>query len=242
MYGLYLRSGLIYKESVAESKKSFSIQYFFVDNRGHLVLTSCLSRLQRAFRVADSAEEVAQYLTRAGEKSVGLEKYAVGDIKQLTNDGVLPFTNRSYVEIRDRDTNKELKLIPLVEEDIGELHAILKDGRKQKSEKLTSHFREIKQKEARVMEGLFSLYQRLEPQLRLQPVELGKLQITSEEKQIAELNSNLHYLGHFKEGLPEGEGKEVLVEEGISYNGWFRRGQKSGPGYLVNSNLDTLYC
>jgi hypothetical protein len=64
-------------------------------------------------------EDVAQQLVRAGEKSVSLEKYHINDIKQLINDGILPFTNRSYVEIRDKDTGKELKLIPLVEEDIG---------------------------------------------------------------------------------------------------------------------------
>ena len=106
MYGLYLRTGLIYKESVAESKKSFSIQYFFIDDKGRLNLTSCLARLQRVLRVAETIEEAAQQLVGAGEKSVALEKYANGEIKHLVNDGVLPFTNRSYVEIRDRDTGK----------------------------------------------------------------------------------------------------------------------------------------
>lgn len=146
MYGLYLRSGLIYKESVAESKKSFSIQYFFVDDRGRLHLINCLPRLQRVLRVTESVEEAAEQLVSAGEKSVSLEKYVVGEIKLLVNDGVLPFTNRSYVEIRDRESGKELKLIPLVEDDIAELHALLREPRKHKNEKLTSHFREIKQK------------------------------------------------------------------------------------------------
>ncbi len=59
---------------------------------------------------------------------------------------------------------------------------------------------------------------------------------------MVEINPNLHYLGEFREGKPNGDGKEVLVEEGISYNGLFRNGKKHGAGYLVNSNLDTLYC
>lgn len=32
------------------------------------------------------------------------------------------------------------------------------------------------------------------------------------------------------------------MNEGFSFNGKFSGGKKHGKGYLVNSNLDTLYC
>jgi hypothetical protein len=51
-------------------------------------------------------EDVAQQLVRASEKSISLDKYHINDIKQLINDGILPFTNRSYVEIKDKETSK----------------------------------------------------------------------------------------------------------------------------------------
>lgn len=56
------------------------------------------------------------------------------------------------------------------------------------------------------------------------------------------MNPNLTYLGPIVNGLPEGEGKEILVREGISFNGFFKNGKKNGAGYLVNSHLDTIYC
>jgi hypothetical protein len=114
MYGLYLRVGLIYRESLVESKKSFSIHYFFLDDKNRLYLAHSLARLQKILRVVTSVEEVARQLARAGEKSIQLEKYAVSDVKTMVNDGILPFTNRTYVEIKDKETGKELKLFSLV--------------------------------------------------------------------------------------------------------------------------------
>ena len=44
------------------------------------------------------------------------------------------------------------------------------------------------------------------------------------------------------EGLAEGQGKQILIEGGITYSGSFKGGKKHGIGYLVNENLDTLEC
>lgn len=43
-------------------------------------------------------------------------------------------------------------------------------------------------------------------------------------------------------GMPHGGGKEVLLVDGLSFNGNFKHGKKHGRGYITNSNLDTLYC
>lgn len=54
--------------------------------------------------------------------------------------------------------------------------------------------------------------------------------------------SENQYEGEKVEGIAEGEGKQILIGEGITYSGRFRKGKKHGVGYLVNGNLDTLEC
>jgi hypothetical protein len=34
----------------------------------------------------------------------------------------------------------------------------------------------------------------------------------------------------------------VLLVDGLSFSGNFRKGKKHGQGYVTNSSLDTLYC
>jgi len=62
------------------------------------------------------------------------------------------------------------------------------------------------------------------------------------EPKVIKLNDNQHYVGEVAEGLPHGGGKEVLLVDGLSFNGGFRKGKKHGRGYITNSSLDTLYC
>jgi hypothetical protein len=50
------------------------------------------------------------------------------------------------------------------------------------------------------------------------------------------------YEGEKVEGKAEGQGKQILISKGITYNGAFLAGKKHGKGYLVNENLDTLEC
>jgi hypothetical protein len=49
-------------------------------------------------------------------------------------------------------------------------------------------------------------------------------------------------VGEVSDGLPHGGGKEVLLVDGLSFSGGFRRGRKHGRGYITNSSLDTMYC
>ncbi len=62
-----------------------------------------------------------------------------------------------------------------------------------------------------------------------------------EERRKEEVEEN-QYEGEKVEGLAEGQGKQILVGEGITYSGTFKGGKKHGAGYLVNGNLDTLEC
>ena len=43
-------------------------------------------------------------------------------------------------------------------------------------------------------------------------------------------------------GKAEGNGKQILISQGITFNGQFRMGMKNGAGYLVNELLNTLQC
>ena len=43
-------------------------------------------------------------------------------------------------------------------------------------------------------------------------------------------------------GQAKGNGKQILISEGITYSGRFDEGKKHGAGYLVNEHLNTLEC
>lgn len=62
--------------------------------------------------------------------------------------------------------------------------------------------------------------------------------IKEEDKKIEENQ----YEGEVVDGLAEGQGKQILVQQSITYSGKFKSGKKHGIGYLVNGNLDTLEC
>lgn len=42
------------------------------------------------------------------------------------------------------------------------------------------------------------------------------------------------YEGDKRDGLAEGNGKQILISQGITYSGKFHGGKKHGAGYLVN--------
>ncbi len=49
------------------------------------------------------------------------------------------------------------------------------------------------------------------------------------------------YTGNLLNGKKHGKGKEFM-NDGSSYVGEFYNGKRQGKGYIVNSNLDILYC
>ena len=68
---------------------------------------------------------------------------------------------------------------------------------------------------------------------------MDKSQKLKEEDKNIEENQ---YEGEMIDGLAEGQGKQILVQQAITYSGKFKNGKKHGGGYLVNENLDTLEC
>lgn len=55
MYCLYHRIGIVYRETISENRKSYSIHYFFLDDDNKLFYMANLARLQRVLRTCSNA-------------------------------------------------------------------------------------------------------------------------------------------------------------------------------------------
>jgi hypothetical protein len=48
------------------------------------------------------------------------------------------------------------------------------------------------------------------------------------------------YEGEKQEEIAEGIGKQIIISQGMTFTGEFKKGKKHGNGYLVNEHLATL--
>lgn len=62
------------------------------------------------------------------QKFVEISRYEIVGVQPFVYEGQLPVTNRTCIEIRERETHKALKLLPIVDEDAECMLHFLKGG------------------------------------------------------------------------------------------------------------------
>lgn len=95
------------------------MRYFFIDDEANLFYLPSLARLQKLIRLSSDFKEIKLKLVKMGEKSFSLNKYAVHNPKNYQSDAVLPFCNRTCVEIKEKEGKDErgYQLFGLIDED-----------------------------------------------------------------------------------------------------------------------------
>lgn len=98
MHCLNYRIGILFRENL--QKKTYEMRYFFIDDEANLFYLSSLARLQKLIRLSSDFKEIKAKLVKMGEKSFSLYKYNVHPPKNYQSDAILPFCNRTCLEIR----------------------------------------------------------------------------------------------------------------------------------------------
>jgi hypothetical protein len=101
MFCLNHRIGILFRENPA--KKSYELRYFFLDNDANMFYIASLPRLQKVARLSKDLKDVKNRLVKLGEKSLPLANYTFLGPKMYNTEAVLPFSNRTYVEMKEKD-------------------------------------------------------------------------------------------------------------------------------------------
>ena len=97
MHCLNYRIGILFRENM--HKKSYEIRYFFIDDEANLYYLSSLARLQKVVRLSTDFKEIKLKLSQMGEKYLGLQKYNINPPRHYHSEAILPFSNRTCVEV-----------------------------------------------------------------------------------------------------------------------------------------------
>ena len=95
------------------------MRYFFIDDEANLFYLSSLARLQKLIRLSSDFKEIRAKLVKMGEKSFSLGKYHLQAPKTYHSDAILPFCNRTCIEIKEKDAKDErgYQLFGLIDDD-----------------------------------------------------------------------------------------------------------------------------
>ena len=95
------------------------MRYFFIDDQANLFYVASLPRLQKVIRLSCDFKEIRGKLIQMGEKSFTLAKYNPTPPRNYQSEAILPFSNRTCIDIRERDAKDErgYQLFGLIDED-----------------------------------------------------------------------------------------------------------------------------
>ena len=108
MYCLNHRIGVLFREN--PKKRSYEIRYFFLDDEANLFYIVSLARLQKVVRLSSTFSEIKAKLVKLGERSFNIKKYEMSAPKPYSSDAVLPLSNRTCIEMREKDVKEEEKM------------------------------------------------------------------------------------------------------------------------------------
>ena len=100
MHCLNYRIGILFRENL--QKKTYEMRYFFIDDEANLFYLSSLARLQKLIRLSSDFKDIKLKLVKMGEKSFSLNKYNLHPPKNYQSDAILPFCNRTGLEIKEK--------------------------------------------------------------------------------------------------------------------------------------------
>lgn len=78
------------------------MRYFFIDDEANLCYVSSLARLQKVIRLSSDFKEIHNKLLQMGEKYFPLTRYAVSGPRNYTSEAILPFSNRTCIDIKEK--------------------------------------------------------------------------------------------------------------------------------------------
>ena len=108
MFCLNHRIGILFREN--QKKRSYEIRYFFLDDDANLFYIVSLARLHKSIRISKHISEIKTKLLKMGERSFNIKKYEFSAPKLYSSDAVLPMSNRTYIEMREKDIKEEEKI------------------------------------------------------------------------------------------------------------------------------------
>lgn len=117
MHCLNYRIGVLFREN--QHKKSYEMRYFFIDDDANLFYISSLAKLQKVIRLSSDFKDIRVKLNQMGEKSLSLNKYNVTAPRHYQSEAILPFSNRTCIDIREKEGKDErgYQLFGLIDED-----------------------------------------------------------------------------------------------------------------------------
>lgn len=148
MFCLNHRIGVLFREN--PKKRSYEIRYFFLDDDANLFYILSLARLQKVIRTSKDLSEIKTKLTKMEERHFSLKKYDISAPRPYSSDAVLPLSNRTCVEMREKDSkgdDKMYKVFGFIDEDTQNLFEemqVLTGKKKRESNKRRSIIEEEK--------------------------------------------------------------------------------------------------
>ena len=221
MHCLNYRIGILSREN--PHKKSYEMRYFFIDNEANLYYLSSLARVQKVVRLSSDFLEIKAKLVQMGEKSLTLGKYQANQPRHYQSEAILPFSNRTCIDIREKEAKDErgYQLFGLIDEDTPLIYEeILRLTGKKKVEmsKRKSVLEDEKNKQEVRTEQFVKRF--LSNQDRFKMENVG--------------NSEVDFQGDGPAKEANGRGVETMMKDGLTYTGYFRNGKKHGAGLLVS--------
>ena len=209
------------------------MRYFFIDDEANLYYLSSLARLQKVVRLSSNFKDIRTKLAQMGEKYLALSKYNPLQPRHYQSDAILPFSNRTCIDIKEKEAKDDrgYQLFGLIDEDTPLLYEEIMrlTGRKKVEQPKRKSVLEDEKNRQELRTEQF-VRQFLDSQERFKMEHVG------------EGNNEVDFQGDGPAREANGKGVQTIIKEGLTYTGYFQNGKKHGAGLLVSESLDSLSC